>query len=278
MLHVDEDQQQDQDAITETLHLYVVPEEIHRSSPLPLVLSVLALSVLFTLSLFPYRQPVVRAVLRVQAVFPPIQVYTTIAHVNATGIKTYPALTAHGTLTITNGSVVSQELPPGLIFATSSDVEVITTSGVFVPAGSALGYGYATVQAQAVTGGVQGNIAALSINSVYGTSLYIRNLTAFTGGRNSYAVKIITAQDKQIALHAARAILTTKAIHLTTYLVRPCSEEAHERASTLTLVWSCQYMTFTVTARMHVTTFRLVGKNVFADVEYVARPMIIWFK
>lgn len=276
MLHVDEDQQQD--AITETLHLYVVPEEIHRPSPLPIVLSVLALSVLFTLSLLPYRQPLVRTTMRVAAVFPPIQVYTTIAYINATGIKTYPALIAHGTLTITNGSVVSQELPAGLLFATSSGVEVITQTRVFVPAGSALGYGYATVQAQAVTGGIQGNIAVLAINAVYGTSLYIRNLTAFTGGKNSYAVKTITEQDKQIALHAARATLTTQAIHLATYLVRPCAEIAQEHTSQLTLVWSCQYMTFTVPAAMHVTTFRLVGENVFVTVEYVARPMIIWFK
>src|SRR6266566_8318520 len=173
MLHVDEEQ----DQVIETLHLYVVPEEIHHPSPLPIVLSVLALSVLFTLSLFPYRQPLVRTTLRVAAVFPPIQIYTTIAHVNATGIKTYPAVIAHGILTITNGSVVSQELPPGLLFATSSGVEVITQTSVFVPAGSALGYGYATVQAKAVTGGTQGNIKALSINSVYGTSLYIRNMT-----------------------------------------------------------------------------------------------------
>jgi hypothetical protein len=281
MLQVDEsqNQQQDQDAEIETLHVYVAREEVKRPSVILPALSLLALSFLLAICITSsYRQPLVRTTLRVAAVFPPTQVYAASAMVKATGKKTFQATVAHGTLTLTNGSVVGQDLPAGLVFATSSGVEVITQTGVFVPAGSALGYGYATVSAKAVTGGVQGNIPTLSINAVYGTSLYIRNLKAFTGGKNSYSVKIETAQDRQIAISAARETLTTQAIHLTTYLVRPCSEISHEHSSQLTLVWSCQYMTFAVPAYMQVVTFRLVGKNVLVDVEYTPRPAIIWFK
>src|SRR5450755_1233388 len=50
------------------------------------------------------------------------------APVIPTGIKTYPAIAATGTLTITNGSVVSQTFPAGMIF-TGQDaysVKVVT--------------------------------------------------------------------------------------------------------------------------------------------------------
>jgi hypothetical protein len=286
MLELDnqQDQEQDREAITETLHLWVTRDDIRQPSPLPIVLSVFALTVLFTLCLLsPYRQPVVRTTIRVPAVYPPVQFYSASAPVSATGIKTVQATVAHGILTLTNGSVVGQDLPAGLVFASSSGIEVITETGVYVPAGSANGYGYATVEAKAVTGGVQGNIPALSINSVYGTALYIRNLQAFAGGKDAYSVKIETDQDRQNAIYAARSVLVPKAIHLDTYLVRPCSEQVqllfrNNNLRQLTLVWSCQYVTFSVPAMMHVTGVRLVGKNVYVDVEYTPRPSIIWFK
>lgn len=286
MLELDnqQDQQQDEDAITETLHLWVTRDDIKQPSPFPIVLSVFALSILLAVCIFsPTRQPLVRTTIRVAAVYPPIMIYSASAPVSATGIKTYLAVTAHGVLTLSNGSVVGQDMPAGLVFATSSGVEVITTSGVYVPAGSALGYGIATVDARAVAGGSQGNIPALSINAVYGTSLYIRNLTAFTGGKDAYSVKVVTAQDRQNAISVARGSLTVQAIHVNTFLVRPCSETVQNRffnskKTVITLVWSCQYMTFTVPAAMHVTAFRLIGENVFVTVEYVAHPRIIWFK
>jgi hypothetical protein len=280
MYQVDNQQDQDQDAITEELHLYVTREELHQPFPLlPTALSVFTLIVLFILCvLSPYRQPLERRVIRLAAVYPPIQVYTSVAHVTATGTKIVQATTAHGILVLTNGSVVGQDMPAGMIFATSSGIEVITTSGVFVPAGSALGYGIATVGARAVTGGFQGNIPALSINAVYGTSLYIRNLSVFTGGKDAYSFKVETAQDKQTAISTARGILTAKAIHLDTYLVRPCGEAIQERHSIVSVVWSCQYMTFSVPGYMHVTGVKIVGKYVLVSVEYVARPSIIWFK
>lgn len=288
MFQVDNQQDQDQDAITETLHLWVTQDDIKQPSPFPIVLSLLTLFVLFILCvLSPARQPLERTTIRLAAVYPPIQTYTSVAHVTATGIKTVQATVAHGILVLTNGSVVGQDMPAGLVFASSSGVEVITTSGVYVPAGSALGYGYATVEAKAVTGGIQGNLPALAINAVYGTSLYVRNLAAFTGGKDAYSFKVETDQDKQTAISTARGILIAKAIHLDTYLVRPCSEKAsfsdeteaiQEQHSQLSLVWQCQYMTFSVPRYMRVTDVKIAGKYVLVSVEYVMRPSIIWFK
>src|SRR5207247_5230887 len=96
-----------------------------------------------------------------------------------TGVKTYAATTAHGTLTVTNGSVIAATLPKGIIFTGKSGVEVVTDEAVFVPAGSAAGYGYATVSAHAMVRGKSGNIPAYDINRVEGSRIYIRNLTPF---------------------------------------------------------------------------------------------------
>src|SRR5437870_5345540 len=100
----------------ETIHLYVVREEEPRPSFFPLILSVLALLVLVVVGIVsPYRQPGERETLRVPAVFLPLKVFTTSVHIIPTGVKTYPATTAHGILTITNGSIISQTLPKGMI-------------------------------------------------------------------------------------------------------------------------------------------------------------------
>ena len=193
----------------ETLHIYVVREEIPRPPLFPIALSVLALSVLFALCVVSsYRQPEIPITIRVPAVFLPLQPFTASVAIIPTGKKLYPATTAQGILTITNGSVISQELPQGLIFTDSTGLEIVTDTRVFVPAGSAAGYGYATVSAQAVRSGVTGNIPAHAIDRVVGSSLYIRNLTAFQGGKEAYTVPLQLPQDRQTALDQARTNLT----------------------------------------------------------------------
>src|SRR5258708_4474624 len=197
------------DAPMETLHIYFEREQPPRPSLLPIFLSVFALLTLVAVSVFsPPQQPVMRAVIRVPAVLLPLRTFTAQTPVIPTGVHTYPATTAHGTLTITNGSVISQTLPAGLSFISSSGLSVITDTAVFVPAGSANGYGYATVAAHALVSGQAGNIPALVVDIVEGYSLYIRNLAAFQGGRDAYSVKFATSQDKQTALIQARGALT----------------------------------------------------------------------
>src|SRR6266516_3062586 len=104
----------------ETLHIYVVREEAPKPQFFPIVLSVLALLVLVVLAIaVPYQQPVTRLTLRVPAVLLPLKTFTATTAIIPTGIKVYPATTAYGTLTITNGSVVSQTLPAGLTFVSN---------------------------------------------------------------------------------------------------------------------------------------------------------------
>ena len=254
MLHVDD--------TPETLHIYVVRDEVRRPQLYPIFLSVLALASLVALSgLSSYQQPETRAVIRVPAVLLPVRTFTATAAVIPTGIKTYPATTALGVLTITNGSVIAQVIPVGFIVQNAA-----TDRAVYVPPGSANGYGYATVAAHALLRGKAGNIPAFAINQVEGSSVYVRNLSSFSGGRDSYAVKVTTPADRSRALSKSRDLLTSSV----TGLHYPCSEQV---SGAVTVTWRCIFVTYSVPSYMHITVARLVGRNVIVSVLYTERPM-----
>jgi hypothetical protein len=256
----------------ETLHIYLEREQPPHPSLLPIFLSFIALSLVIAIGvLSPNQQPEQRASIRVPAVLLPIRTFTAVAQVIPTGIKTYPATTAHGALTITNGSVISQTLPAGLTFISNSGISVMTDTAVFVPAGNANGYGYATVGAHALTSGNAGNIPALAIDTVEGSSVYVRNLAAFQGGRDAYSVKFVTAQDRQTALVKARQHLAV----LSAGLHYPCLESIN---SAVRLTWHCQYVTYHIPSYMHMTGVKLQGKNLIIAVVFVVRPVHIWVK
>jgi hypothetical protein len=254
MLHVDDK--------PETLHIYVVRDEVRRPQLYPIFLSVLALASLVALTFaVPYQQPVTRAVIRVPAVLLPIRTFTATAAVIPTGIKMYPATTAHGVLTITNGSIIGQSIPAGFTVQ-----GIATDSAVYVPGGNANGYGWAQVTAHAEIPGKNGNIPAYAINSVIGSSVYVRNLAAFSGGRDSYAVKVTTPADRSLALSKSRDLLTSSV----TGLHYPCSEQV---SGAVTVTWRCIFVTYSVPSYMQVTGARLVGRNVIVSILYTERPM-----
>jgi hypothetical protein len=251
----------------ETIHLYVVREREPKPSIFPIVLSALSLIVLLVFCvLVPYQQPVTRAVIRVPAVPLGVKTFTAQAQVIPTGIKTYPATIAHGVLTITNGSIIGQSIPAGFVIQ-----GVVTDYAVYVPGGNANGYGCAIVTAHALISGKGGNLAILAINQVIGSSIYIRNLSAFTGGKDSYAVKFATAQDKQTALTKARSAL----IIMSTGLHHPCLESI---SGGVRVSWRCQMLTYHIPAFYHVTGVRIVGKNLLISVWFVARPTRVGVK
>jgi hypothetical protein len=261
-----------EDAPLETLHIYLERTQPPRPSLLPIVLSVLALLILVAVSVFfPPQQPVVRAVIRVPAVLLPLSTFIARMQIIPTGIHTYPATTAHGTLTITNGSVISQTLPANLTFLSKSGVSVVTDQAVFVPAGNANGYGYATVATHTLVSGHAGNIPALAVNTVAGSSVYIRNVTPFHGGSDAYSVKFVTALDRQTALAKARQHLAV----LSAGLHYPCIERI---TRSVRVNWLCQFLIYHVPSYMHVTRVKIIGKNLLVDVWFVARPIRIWVK
>jgi hypothetical protein len=254
----------------ETIHVYVVREKEATPSLLPVILSVLALLLVVTISVvFPSEQPVMRAVIRVPAVLLPLRTFTARVAIIPKGIKVYPATTAHGVLTITNGSIIGQSIPAG--FAVQG---VVTDYAVYVPGGNANGYGWATVPTHALLSGKQGNIGAYTINRVEGSSVFIRNLSAFHGGRDSYSVKYATAQDKQTALIKARATLALQinGLHY------PCKEVYLSASKQITTTWRCQFVTYSLPPYMHVSGVSLQGKNLLLHVWFVARPIRVWVK
>jgi hypothetical protein len=162
-------------------------------------------------------------------------------------------------------------LPAGVIFITNSGISIATDHAVFVPAGNADAYGFATASAHALTVGKAGNIPAYAINQVAGSSIYIRNLSAFHGGRDAFSVKFITAHDKQAAIEQARQHLAV----LSTGLHYPCSETI---SAMLVITWRCQFVTYHVPAYLRVTGVRLQGKNLIIDVIFVVRPGRSWVR
>ena len=197
----------------------------------------------------------------------PPQVFRATTNIIPTGVKTYPATYAHGVLTFTNGSIIGQSIPAHFTID-----GVATDQAVYVPAGSADGYGYARVSAHALAPGKAGNFATLAINAVIGSSLYIRNLTAFNGGRDSYSVKFVTQEDRALALKRAREHLTS----VVSGLHYPCSEQI---SGAVTVIWRCLFVRYSVPSYMHVTGVRLAGKNVIVAVMYIERPTPVhWVK
>jgi hypothetical protein len=251
----------------ETLHIYLEQEKPPRPSLFPIVVSVLALSLVVAIVAFaPYQQPVTRITLRVPAILLPIRTYTAEAPIIPTGVKTYAATTAHGTLTFSNGSVIGLSIPQGFTVHGAA-----TDSALYVPPATANSLGVSTVPAHLLTAG--NNLLALAINEVIGASLFVRNLSPFTGGRDSYSVKVVTPQDKVNALQRARSLLVDKArgLHY------PCNE-AYRTATNIEVTWSCQFVTYYLPAYMHVSSVRFAGQNLIVAVWFVEHPQRYWVK
>ena len=254
----------------ETIHLYVVREEVPKPQIFPIFFFGLMLTLLSLLCVFsPYQQPVIRTTLRVPAVLLPLQTMTTTVAILPTGNKTYKATFAYGTLAITNGSIIASELPQGLILVARNGTEIVLDATAFAPAGSAEGYGFTTVPAHALISGRSGNIPAFAINQVEGTSIYIRNRAAFTGGQDAYSVNVVTQQDIRSALQKARVILSSRIVGK--ILMNPCHETVTATHTAMTVTHTCQFATYSLPAYMRVTRVSVEKKNLVIEVVYTPR-------
>lgn len=138
--------------------------------------------------------------------------------VNATGHGHQDALQAQGRLIFYNASFASQTIPGGSMFTGADGIQVQTDAGVTIPANNPPQDGIASIAAHAITAGSQGNIPAFDINGMASSSLYVKNLDPFTGGRNARDFTYITKSDIQdsvatltpVLLQSERAALTTQ--------------------------------------------------------------------
>ncbi len=147
------------------------------------IMACLAIALLLTFAFVPDAPAYTTKTLTVPAILLPVQTIAVSVPITATGVKSYSATNASGRLTITNGGSLTEYIQAGFLLTAGSGVEVATDQGVTVLAGNGESYGMATVAAHAVAAGSSGNIPAYGINRTYGTDVFIKNLSAFTGGK-----------------------------------------------------------------------------------------------
>lgn len=263
----------------ERIHLYVVPEEEYeeeyvesrRPPNIPRILSrllgLLCLSFLFTI---PSGQDISPMPLTVPLEWLPLQTFHASVIIQPTGVRVEPATNARGMLTVYNGSFLVQQLPRGFIVESSNNVQLVTDASVTIPAANPPALGQARVQAHAVTPGAGSNIPALGVNMTYGNSLYLKNLTAFSGGVDARSIQVATDADRQVALSSARYRLRTQTLRTQTnqrMLDKACSEKISEENLTLTAAWTCQFVQYRVEAGWQVLSVRREGKRVILQVR-----------
>ncbi len=126
------------------------------------------------------------------------------AAVQATGTAHTPAVAAKGVLTWYNQQSFAERIPAGTVVSATPALQVETLSDIVVPASSHTMLGTADVSAQAVQAGAGGNIGALTINQLCtcGTTsgVFVKNLTPFTGGKDSQAYQVVQASDLERAV------------------------------------------------------------------------------
>lgn len=230
------------------------------------VVHCLAVAMLLLFVLVPDAPLYTTKIISVPAVLLPVQTVTVSMPIVATGVKQYPATQAHGMLTITNGGSLTEALEAGFMLTSSSGVEIATDQPVTVPAGNGTSYGVVTVSAHAVAVGKSGNIPASSLSRTYGTDLFIKNLSAFTGGQDAYAVHYTTDRDVQTALSRARTQIETK--RPLGLLLKPCTETTSQQASKVSITLRCQPITYHVPAVLQIVGVRVQGNRIILTYRY----------
>jgi hypothetical protein len=190
--------------------------------------------------------------------FLPVQTFTTTITVVPTGKNVVPATSAHGTITVYNGSLLRQQLRQTVLMVNGA--EFITDGPVTIPASQPPALGVVTVSAHAVASGQIGNIGAKSINVAYSDTITMQNLTPFTGGADEQTTTYATDNDKSKALSIARATLDAKAKRYPAML-DGCSKTSTQNDLTLSAVWSCRFARYHVDAGVHVRSWQRVDSK-----------------
>jgi hypothetical protein len=125
-----------------------------------------------------------------------------------TGTGHQAATRASGTLTFYNGQATPQTVASGTVFTANDGVQVVTGETVTVPAAAPPYLGQTTATAQAATPGSAGNIPALAIN--LSDSLFVKNLTAFTGGRDVRTYRAVARADIETLTETLKTALAAQ--------------------------------------------------------------------
>jgi hypothetical protein len=119
--------------------------------------------------------------------------------VPATGKRHQDATQAQGTITFYNGLLTWQTIPARTTVTGQDRVAISTDQAARIPPASNTTpptFGQVTVAAHAVQPGARGNIPPYDINgSCCGSSILVKNTSAFSGGQNERDATVVTRQD-----------------------------------------------------------------------------------
>jgi len=124
-----------------------------------------------------------------------------------TGYGHQDARAASGILTFYNGNASPQTVAGGTVFTGSDGVQVATDQAVTIPAANPPYLGQATMTASTLRAGSAGNIHADDMNGTVSSSVFVKNLAAFTGGRDARTYQAVAPQDIQNATSTLQATL-----------------------------------------------------------------------
>ena len=275
---------------TETLHLFVVPEDQLPRKPeylaiLLVTLACLCLSVLIGISVFsvaPNHE--VSFTISVPSFhLTPISktVKTTVI---ATGKGHAPATYAHGMITFYNGLPSSLIIPIGTRLTGGDGISVITDQeAVIPPVVNTIPPtdGHTNVLAHSVLAGEQGNIQAGDINMPCCiTSVIAQNPSTFTGGRNARDFTSLSQEDvtKTIApllptlQRATLSFLPTPQLNPQCVTTTQSSPGVGKEATSakLTIVETCKADSYSVPSVVHaITTYsKHFGKGTITHMQF----------
>jgi hypothetical protein len=147
------------------------------------------------ITIIPKSQPVtLTGTLQLGRVLQPLTISQS-QNTATTGKEHQHAKAATGTVTFYNGQQTDQTIAQGSMITGSDGVSIETTQSATIPPGNpATGYGTATVTAQAVVAGSNGNIQAGDVNTTLALAVFVKN-NQFTGGQDERTFQTVARSD-----------------------------------------------------------------------------------
>ncbi len=136
-----------------------------------------------------------------------------------TGHGHQEAQAATGILTFYNGNANPQTVPRGTVFTGADSLQVSTDQSITIPAAQPPSFGQATIPATTIRAGATSNIHSFDINGTVSSSLFVKNLQAFTGGRDARTYKAVGQSDVDSLTSTVQQTLATA--FTTAFPVRP---------------------------------------------------------
>ncbi len=132
--------------------------------------------------------------------------------VSTTGHGHTRAQAAGGTLTFYNAAPYTQTVAAGTVLTGTDGIQLVTDQAALLPAANLPAVGIATIPAQAVQVGQEGNIAPLDLNGLCCVAgISVKNTDAFTGGQLARDYPVVARQDVDEVVARESSPLTQEA-------------------------------------------------------------------